>query len=246
MWNFESFRNGLCGIWFICKWLSTDLVHWCCLLCVIRSMHGTRGVPHGQDLPPSKWPSEIQTTRTLSSRNRCTLDLYRRVSIQGHWLKQHLPNLLHKQHSLQRVYSAVHVHSINSFILITSRNLESWNKMSILSISKMINFTENDHLVYSFISRQNAMMISFCFESCIVIKHWNINQELNHAPCKCCIFFLPTAVSIGTSVLQVKANDTDSTKSLQYSIDRLSIIAKSSDGTQITTFYPYDYRVSPC
>ena len=59
-------------------------------------------------------------------------------------------------------------------------------------------------------------------------------------------FFLPTAVSIGTSVLQVKANDTDSTKSLQYSIDRLSIIAKSSDGTQITTFYPYDYRVSPC
>nr|XP_022319465.1 cadherin-23-like isoform X3 [Crassostrea virginica] len=49
-------------------------------------------------------------------------------------------------------------------------------------------------------------------------------------------------VSIGTSVLQVKANDTDSTKSLQYSIDRLSIIAKSSDGTQITTFYPYDYR----
>lgn len=114
----------------------------------------------------------------------------------------------------------------------------------------MINFTENDHLVYSFISRQCyddfiLFWIFWCY-AYIVIKHWNINQELNHPPCKCCIFFLPTAVSIGTSVLQVKANDTDSTKSLQYSIDRLSIIAKSSDGTQITTFYPYDYRVSPC
>ena len=65
-------------------------------------------------------------------------------------------------------------------------------------------------------------------------------------PVNAAFLFLPTAVSIGTSVLQVKANDTDSTKSLQYSIDRLSIIAKSSDGTQITTFYPYDYRVSPC
>ncbi|XP_061175504.1 cadherin-23-like isoform X2 [Saccostrea echinata] len=49
-------------------------------------------------------------------------------------------------------------------------------------------------------------------------------------------------VSIGTSVIQVRANDTDSTKSLQYSIDRLSIIAKSTDGTQIRTYYPYDFR----
>lgn len=49
-------------------------------------------------------------------------------------------------------------------------------------------------------------------------------------------------VSIGTSVLQVKANDTDSTKSLQYSIERLSIIAKSTDGTPIASIYPYDYR----
>lgn len=49
-------------------------------------------------------------------------------------------------------------------------------------------------------------------------------------------------VSIGTSVLQVQASDTDSTKSLQYSIERLSIIAKSTDGTQIASYYPYDFR----
>lgn len=56
---------------------------------------------------------------------------------------------------------------------------------------------------------------------------------------------LLSAVSVGTSVLQVKANDTDSTKSLQYSIERLSIIAKSTDGTQIASNYPYDFKVCP-
>lgn len=74
-----------------------------------------------------------------------------------------------------------------------------------------------------------------------------ISPKLTSMGCQflfCCPCYI-LAVSIGTSVLQVKANDTDSTKSLQYSIERLSIIAKSTDGTQIASIYPYDYRVCP-